>query len=101
MASLIEGGLGTPEVIGIAALALGILRLAELLINKAFNAKRNGHEATDKAGDKTVSEWEQRIERVVERVVQNKVDFRLSQIQEGIHDLKAAVQTLIRWKGGD
>lgn len=82
----------------------GALMLALLIIKETISSllKRDGKkESADAAGDRPVSEWEQRIERVVERVMENKIEPKLTAMRSTLDDIKQAVMTLIRWKGGD
>lgn len=87
MDNLVDLGVG-------AAVALLIL---ERVFGFLKTQRRNGN--GDKAGEKPVAEWEQRIERVVERVVENKLMPSLSHIIGQINDIKQSIMTLIRWKG--
>lgn len=95
-----EGGLGTPEVVGIAAALMVTLRLVEKLVDNLIK-RRNGNGHDDQSGNRPVAEWEQRIERVVERVVENKIMPNHNLMLGAMNDMKQSLMILIRWKGGD
>lgn len=97
MDTITEIGLG-----GALVIALGIIKdvVAKLFI------KRNGssHDHGDTAGSQSKDYWKVELKGMEERICthQEKLTIAMeSRLMRRLDDLYAAMQTLIRWKGGD
>jgi hypothetical protein len=81
--------------IGVKEIGIGgALMLCLLIIRDVVTSllKRNGNGKAKSAGELSPDYWDRRFDKL-ENIVQNTVSI--------MNDVKQAVQTLIRWKGGD
>lgn len=83
-----------------------------LILDRVFSfikSQRNGHsdkkrEDEDTAGAKNVEFWQREYDKFAEKII-SEITVHTSKIEDRImkrlDDVYAALQTLIRWKGGD